>query len=108
MRLTGGRALELVLALGVVLLLLVTPTADLLAFGLHEHIVAPERGTDLSGLSTAQEPIATHHCELSVSAGDLVPAIELAMPALVAIDPPSQHASALSQRPCVPLTPPRA
>jgi hypothetical protein len=108
MNVTGGRALELLLALGVVLLLLVTPTADLWAFGFHEHIVVPERGSNLTGPGTAQEPIPSHHCELSVSAGDLVPGIELAMPALVAIDPPEQRASALSQRPFVPLTPPRA
>jgi hypothetical protein len=84
------------------------PSADLLAFGLHDHIVVPERGSNLSGPSTAQKPIPSHHCELSVSAGDLVPNIELAMPQLLAIDPPEQHASALSQRPFVPLTPPRA
>lgn len=105
---SGGRALKLVLALGVVLLLLVTPTADLLAFGFHEHIVVPEPGSTLSGPSTAQKPMPSHHCELSVSAGDLVPSIELALPPLAAIDPPEHRASALSQWPFVPLTPPRA
>ena len=107
MNVTGGRTLKLLLALGVVLLLLVTPTADLLAFGFHEHIAVPEPGSNLSGPSTAQKPIPSHHCELSVSAGDLVPSIE-ALPPLAAIGPPEQRASAVSQWPFVPLTPPRA
>jgi hypothetical protein len=108
MRLTGNRAFELALALGILLLLLVTPTADTLAFGLHEHVVAPEHGSNLTEASNAQGSTSFHHCELSVTAGDLVSTAKLATPESLVIDRPELRASASSQRPFVPLTPPRA
>ena len=90
-----------------VLLLVLVPSADLIAFGVHEHVVVPaERSFDLTGAS-AQDPPLSHHCELSVSVGELIPVIELTMPVGLVSDSPKPLASASQHRPLVPLTPPR-
>lgn len=91
-----------------VLLLVLVPSADLIAFGVHEHVAGPaERSFDLTGAESAQDPPPSHHCELSVSAGELIPVIELPTPVGVVSDPPQPPAFGPQHRPLVPLTPPR-
>lgn len=90
------------------ILLVLVPTADLLAFGFHEHIVPSERSSDLSDQDDTQNPTLLHHCELSVSAGELLTAVELPAPGLIAIDATEYQSAAPRQRPFIPLTPPRS
>src|SRR5436309_9538272 len=84
------------------------PTADLLAFGFHEHVVPPERSSDLSNPDDTQSPTLFHHCELSVSVGELLTAVELPAPRLITIDATECQSAAPRQWPFVPLTPPRS
>ena len=96
------------LTMASVLLLVLVPSADLIAFGVHEHVVvSAERGFDLTGAGSVQDPPSTHHCDLSVSVGELIPVIELPMPVGLVSDPPQPPAFAPQHRPLVPLTPPR-
>lgn len=91
------------------LLLVLVPMADQLAFGFHEHVmVGAERGVDLTGAERAQGQPPSHHCELSVSIGDVLPVVELPAPVGVMVDPPEPYASDPQHRPFAPLTPPRA
>jgi len=97
------------LATASVLLFLLAPIADVAASGLHEHVVVtPERGSDLLDSDRLQGPTLSHHCELSMSLGEMLPVVELPMPLLTMIDPREPHASSPQHRPLVPLTPPRA
>ncbi len=89
-------------------LLVLTPAADLLAFGLHDHVAPAERGSALAGPGSADGPTPSHHCELSASIGELLSVVELPVPGLVAIDATEYQAAAPRHRPFVPLTPPRA
>ena len=109
-RLTSGRSLpvRLLLVAASVLLLVLVPTADLLAFGFHEHVVPPERSSDLSDQNDTQSSTLSHHCELSVSTGELLTAVELPAPGLLTIDATEHQSAAPRHRPFVPLTPPRS
>lgn len=89
-----------------VLLLVLAPSADVVAFGLHEHETV-ERSFDLTGAESTQGPTLFHHCELSVSVGELIPAAELPTPIVVMGDPPDPRASSPQHTPFVLLTPPR-
>lgn len=88
-------------------LLVLVPSADLAAFGLHEHVTA-ERSSGFTGPEGTEGATLSHHCELSVSVGELVPVVEL--PTLVVLfgDPRNPRAPSPRHRPFVPLTPPRA
>jgi hypothetical protein len=90
-----------------VLLLALAPSADVVAFGLHEHVTT-ERSFGLTGAETAQGATPSHHCELSVSLGELIPVVELPTPLVLIGDPPNPRASSPQHRPFVPLTPPRS
>lgn len=90
-----------------VLLLALVPASDLLAFGLHVHVVAPERSSEISGPDDTQSPTLSHHCELSASVGELLSVVELPTPQLVTIDATEHQSAAPRNRPFVPLTPPR-
>lgn len=103
------RPWRFVLTAAAVLLLVLVPSADMVAFGPHEHVmVTPERGGDLTGAESIQDPTLSHHCELSVSVGELLPVVELPTPVVVMVDPREPHASTPQHRPFVPLTPPRS
>lgn len=91
------------------LLLVLAPTADVAAFGLHEHVVVtPEPGSDLTGPNGLESVTLAHHCELSVSFGEAVPIVELPTPMLVEIGSRELRVSSPQHRPFVLLTPPRA
>ena len=90
------------------LLLVLAPTADLLAFGFHEHVVPPERSSDRSDQNDTQSPTLLHHCELSVSVGGLLMVVELPTPGLIRIDTTEYQSATPRHRPFVPLTPPRS
>jgi hypothetical protein len=99
---------KLLLITASVVLLVLVPTADQVAFGVHEHVVVPaERSFDLTGAESAQGPPLSHHCELSVSVGELISVVELPTPVGVMSDPLKPHSSAPQHRPFVLLTPPR-
>jgi len=58
-----------------VLAILAIPTADLLAFGLHEHVMAPVMlGFDEVTAPPHAEAGTAHHCELWMNPGDVAPA----------------------------------
>jgi hypothetical protein len=100
---------RLLLTAASVLLLVLVPSADIVAFGLHEHaVVTPESGGDLTGSDNLEGPTISHHCEFSVSVGEVPSVIEIPMPTVVMADPPEPHASAPQYSPFVLLTPPRA
>lgn len=105
---TSRGRLRVVLVFSAVLLLMLAPAIDSVAFGLHEHVVAPERSSNLSGPGDTQSPTLSHHCELSASGADLVSVVTV--PALVrlALVTLEQRVAAPPHRPFVPLTPPRA
>jgi hypothetical protein len=88
--------------------LALAPVADPLAFGVHEHVAADQRPVQTIEPASNPGPTVPHHCELSVSVGQLEPAVELATPAPIVASPPDLSAPAPSHRPFVPLNPPRA
>lgn len=103
------RPLRLLLAATTALLLVFLPSADVLAFGLHEHLIGtPEQSMDLAGSDSMPSQPGSHHCELSVSIGDLVAVADLPMrkaTLVLTLEPP---VSAPQHRPFVLLTPPRS
>ena len=89
-----------------VLLLVLVPSADLVAFGLHEHVTA-EGSFGLAGAESTPDLPLSHHCELSVSVGELIPVVELPTPVSLMGEPPNPRALYAQHRPFVPLPPPR-
>ena len=96
------------------LLLVFLPSADMLAFGLHEHLAgAPENtlgpvSSDSMQSQPGQNQPSSHHCELSVSSGDLVAVAALPMPVAVLVFTLDPLISAPQHRPFVLLAPPRS
>ena len=109
MRLTPPRLRWLPLAAVVWLVLglvIVAPTADLLAFGIHEHVTAPDdTSRDLAGPDNSGPP--AHHCELSASPAGLALALVLSAPGPIAVPVVETRVSASDRTPSVPLGPPR-
>lgn len=109
MRRVINRGWRFLLTVASVLVLVLAPITDVAAFGLHEHTVgAPQSGNDLEGSDSRQGSTLSHHCEVSMSLGEMLPVVELPMPLLTIIDLREPHASSPQHRPLVPLTPPRA
>jgi hypothetical protein len=103
------RALRLLLATATVLLLLFLPSADVLAFGLHEHLVeTPEQTMDVAGSNNMQSQPSVHHCELSVSVGDLVAVASLPAPVTMLVFTLEPPVSVPQHRPFVLIAPPRS
>jgi hypothetical protein len=103
------RLVKLLLVTTVVLLVGFLPSADILAFGLHEHTVAsPERSSDLTGSETTETHPVSHHCELSVGVGDVITVADLLLPVVTFAEPPEHHVPAPQHSPLVLLTPPRS
>lgn len=104
-----GHARRRLFILASLLLLVLVPTADTAAFGLHEHVVvAADPGVGLGGADRTQDPTSLHHCELSVSIGELLPIMVLPRPAGVMADQASPHEPTVQHKPFLPLIPPRA
>ena len=106
---TAMRLVKLLLVTTAVLLVGFLPSADILAFGLHQHTVAsPERSLDLPDSETTEALPVSHHCELSVSVGDRVVIAELPVSVVTFAAPPEHHVPAPQHSLIVPLTPPRS
>ena len=103
---TVTRLSRFLLATVSVLLLVLVPSADLVAFGLHEHVTA-ERTFGLAGAESTPDAPLSHHCELSVSVGELIPVVELPTAVSLMGEPPNPRAFDPQNRPFVPLPPPR-
>jgi hypothetical protein len=103
------RLVKLLLATTAVLLVSFLPSADILAFGLHQHTVAsPERSLDLTGSETTEAQPVSHHCELSVSVGNVVVIADLPVSVVTFAGPPEHHVPAPQHSLFVLLTPPRS
>jgi hypothetical protein len=98
---------RLLVALTSALVLASVPTADVLAFSIHEHVADQGQGRDVAGPDSPQGS-ASHHCELSASSAELVHMVELPKPVRLGLEPIPDLAAARRHRPFVPLTPPRA
>jgi len=86
---------------------LVAPVADVIAFGLHDHVSVSARaqgGLTLTGADTAP----SHHCELAMSPGVLLQTDELPAPGPIASPPGAPRLMLASHTPIVPFNPPRA
>lgn len=109
MRLTPPRlrSRSLVAVVWLVLgLVIVAPTADLLAFGVHEHVTgSAEQSRDLAGADTPGAP--AHHCELSISPAGLASVAVVPSPGLFVVPVVETRVSAVDRTPSVPLGPPR-
>lgn len=96
------------LIIGLIAVAAMTPAADLLAFGIHEHVTAsaPEHMAGSGAPATDSSP---HHCEFWMSPGELTGMNSvLDGPMAVEVAPPEQARTALSRSPVVPRTPPRS
>ena len=90
----------------VLALVIVTPTADLLAFGVHEHVTASDdSGRDVS--SPGSPGASAHHCELSISPAGLGPAVALPASGPIVGLIVDTVVNAAQRTPSVPLGPPR-
>jgi hypothetical protein len=86
---------------------LVAPMADVVVFGIHEHVsVAAQEQGSLSATGTDLAP--SHHCELAMSPGVLLHAGDLPAPGVVASPPHIPAPPLASHTPLVPFGPPRA
>lgn len=90
----------------VLALVIVTPTADLLAFGVHEHVTASDDSSrDVSSPGSPGAP--AHHCELSISPAGVGPAIALPASGPIVGLIFDTGLSAAQRTPSVPFGPPR-
>jgi hypothetical protein len=86
---------------------LVAPMADVVVFGIHEHVsVSAQEQGSLTATGTDSAP--SHHCDLAMSPGVLLHAGDLPAPGVVASPPHTPAPPLASHTPLVPFGPPRA
>lgn len=108
--LPSGRRGVCVVACLLVFILVAIPTVDLVAFGIHEHTatVDPEGDSDDVTQTSHAGHVLSHHCDLSMSPGEVATHFDLLSPlgtAVTIVELPSLHVCSL---PFVPFSPPRS
>ncbi len=104
-----ARHLHSAVAAVFVLLAVLSPLGDALAFGLHDHIAGPDSGAATQWSTLGDRDLKpAHHCELSMSPIGLALALEI--PLLRSSGPiaPAPSLPAPLSEPSVQLSPPRA
>jgi len=106
---TSPGIVRMMAALLLATLLVVVPTADLCAFGLHDH-VATGAG-DATGVHAGHahtSPQSAHHCDLWTNPAETADSCVLVSPFLSSMRLPAPLVARLVPRPFQPFAPPRS
>ena len=93
-----------------VLLFISIPSADVFTFGIHEHTAVVDREGDTNDVAQPDHAghLVSHHCDLSMTPGEVAPHFDLATPAPTAVamaELPPPHIRSVR---FVPFPPPRS
>lgn len=105
------RSTSLVRAAAVLLaiLMVVVPTADLFAFGIHDHVVmGATDATEVHAGHVHTSPHSAHHCHLWVNPAETADSCVLVSPFLSRVRVLAPRVARLVRRPFQPFAPPRS
>lgn len=103
-RVTARVILSLAAAI-LVIAVVAGPLADVIMFGIHDHVAAAQTKSTLATVGDAQ---GSHHCELWMSAGDIAPATDPPAAAPTVFLAPRPALSLVLAYPLPSFPPPRA
>jgi hypothetical protein len=96
-------------ALLLVILMVVLPTADLCAFGIHDHVAAGSAdATEVHAGHAHTNPQHAHHCDLWTNPAETADSCVLVSPFLSSLRVPAPRVARLAPRPFQPFAPPRS
>jgi hypothetical protein len=96
-------------ALMLVILLVVVPTADLCAFGLHDHVATSAAdATEVHAGHAHTNPQRAHHCDLWTNPAETADSCVTVSPFLSSMRVPALLVARFAPRPFQPFAPPRS
>ena len=100
------RAIAYVLAL----VLVAIPAADVFAFGIHGHTASADRKGDTDDVAQPGHAghLVSHHCDLSMTPGEVSPHFDLVAPMAIAVAAAEPHSPHVRSKPFIPSPPPRS
>lgn len=99
----------MVAALLLAIVTVVVPTADLCAFGIHEHVATSVAdATEIHAGHAHTSPQRAHHCDLWTNPAETADPCVLVSPVLSSIRVPAPLVGRLAPRPFRPFAPPRS
>ena len=90
--------------------LVAIPAADVFAFGIHGHTVAVDREGDTDDVAQPGHAghLVSHHCDLSMTPGEMSPPFDFVAPMAIAVAAAEPHSPHVRSTPFVPSPPPRS
>jgi hypothetical protein len=96
-------------ALLLVILMVVLPTADLCAFGIHDHVATGSADTtEVHAGHAHTSPQRAHHCDLWTNPAETADSCATGSPFLSSMRVPAPLVARLAPRPFQPFAPPRS
>jgi hypothetical protein len=106
---TSCRVLLMIAGLLLVMLMVVLPTADLCAFGIHDHVATSAAdAAEIHAGHAHTSPQNAHHCDLWTNPAETADACVLVSPVLSSTRLSPPLIAHLAPRPFQPFAPPRA